>query len=183
MNFSFEENQVFSYCSHQMIQWNPYISNSSGTEKIVRKIGGSRNWSIHIKRAGQLKNTKYTCCTLLYTFTIKTYNMQIKLYVLQESVNCILLLTGRWSYYIVELRSVHQLNHRFEKELNSQSSWLPRIVLSCSVAFPQLIPFHHSPHWWFQHSNWWSDTAILHHKVHAKWRLLLPRLSRLMSDK
>lgn len=62
------------------------------------------------------------------------------------------------------------LNHCFEKEQNSQSSWLSRITLSCSVDFSQLIPFYHSPHWWFQNSHWWSDAVILHPKIHTAWR-------------
>lgn len=38
------------------------------------------------------------------------------------------------------------------------------------MAFSQLIPFYHSPHWWFQISHWWSDAVILHPKIHIEWR-------------
>ena len=58
------------------VQYNPDFSNSGGTEKIVRKIGSSKNQFIQIKMVDQLKNTKYTCCTFLsksvqYRNTIK----------------------------------------------------------------------------------------------------------------
>ena len=62
----------------------------------------SKILGIQIKRLlGQLKNTK--CAA---TFFRKMCNIQIRIYDLEESVNCTLLVMWLWSYYIVELRCV-----------------------------------------------------------------------------
>lgn len=70
------------------MQYSTNFSNSLGTEQIVRKIGGSTNSGIRIKKIDQFKNTKHIPVA---SFFRKRYNIQIKLYELEESVNCTLL--------------------------------------------------------------------------------------------